>query len=114
MNKMENENQTTDSKAVLVTARLTETQVLAAITEHLLKNEEIKEAVENKTVAVNSRWQTSKWSDPDALVHVIFTEAQSSVSDEFNATLAENTAGATVKSESTPEEDRSPFFVETT
>ena len=67
--------------AVLASARLTESQVQTAIAESLLKNEELKDALTGKNLRVHTQWQTNKWSDPDALVHVFFTEDLKTVSD---------------------------------
>jgi len=55
---------------VVATARLTEEQVRLAIAEFLFKNEELREAVQDLQVIVVTNWQTTKWSDPDAMVHV--------------------------------------------
>jgi hypothetical protein len=67
---------------ILARTRLTEQQVQTAIAEFLLKDDELKNTLVGKGVRVISQWQTSKWSDPDALVHVIFVEAPGDVMDE--------------------------------
>ena len=68
--------------SLLVSAQLTESQVTSAITEFLLKNQEIKDILTDKEVGVTVRWQTTKWSDPNALAHVFITENTADVSDD--------------------------------
>ena len=65
----------TVSLPVLAEARLTQEQVeVLTIKSLLAENEELSAAVDNKQVRVLTKWQTSKWSDPDALVHITFAE----------------------------------------
>ena len=73
---------TPDVPDVLANARLTEVQVQQAIAEFLLKSEELKQAIEGKRIKIHVTWQTSKWSDPNALVHVYFTEDTTIVEEE--------------------------------
>jgi len=67
---------------VLARARLTEEQVQMAIAEFLLKSEELQEAIQEKRVKIDVNWQTSKWSDPDAMVHIFFREDTAAVEEE--------------------------------
>jgi len=96
--------QTEQTVSILASARLTEVQVQSALAEFLLKNQELKDALADKTVEIRTQWQTSKWSNPDALVHVFFTENPAADSGEENPT---NISSSDI---STP--TGSPFFQE--
>ena len=74
--------ETENTVKVLASAKLTEPQVQTALLEFLLKNEEFKDMIVGKGIAVSTQWQTSKWSDPDALVHIFVTENSTSVQEE--------------------------------
>jgi len=54
----------------LGTVNLTEVQVKQAIVDFLYKNDEFKELVDNKRIALVTEWQTSKWSNPNILVQL--------------------------------------------
>ena len=60
---------------VLATARLTQEQVEVLTVKALIaENEELSDAIDGKQVRVITQWQTSKWSDQDALVHIAFAQ----------------------------------------
>ena len=59
----------------LLRAKLSEEQVRQALVEYLLKNDEVKAAIGDKSVLVVPSWQTSKWSDPNAFVYLEIAEA---------------------------------------
>jgi len=71
-------------------ARLTEQQVQTALAEFLLKDEELKAAVADKKLRLVTQWQTHKWSDPDALVYVFFTEVPEEDSENSDAPIDPN------------------------
>jgi hypothetical protein len=77
-----NDNNQTDVSNVEVnqlgTAKLTEDHVKQAIVEFLYKNDEFKNLVDNRQVMLVTQWQTSKWSNPDAFVHLIIVESPES------------------------------------
>ena len=73
-----------EQQAVNILARthLSEHQVQAAIFDSLRRNDELQNILADTKVRMITQWQTSKWNDPDALVHVIFVEVPDSVVDE--------------------------------
>jgi len=75
-----------EQQAVNILARthLSEHQVQAAIFDSLRRNDELQNILADTRVRMITQWQTSKWSDPNALVHVIFVEAPDDVADENN------------------------------
>ena len=79
------DTQPSDSTAIVARARLSEEQVQLAIAEFLLKSEELQEAIQEKQIKIHVNWQTSKWSDPDAMVHVFFREDTTTVEEEASA-----------------------------
>ena len=81
---MEQQPTEQNKTAILASAALTEPQVQTALAEFLLKNEELKDIVANNQVRLVLQWQTHKWSDPNALVHVFFTEAPADASPEIS------------------------------
>ena len=68
------EEKSTPEANLIGRVQLSELQVRHAIVDYLLKNEKFKELVVGKQTFVIPRWQTSKWDDPDALVHVEVAE----------------------------------------
>ena len=64
-----------DNEKPLAEIRLSEEQVRTAIIEFSLKNEEFSSLVKDKSVLVTPVWQTTKWSNPDAFVHLYVAEA---------------------------------------
>ena len=64
-----------ENEKPLAEIRLTEEQVRTAILEFALKNEEFSDLVKDKSVLVTPVWQTTKWSNPDAFVHLYVAEA---------------------------------------
>jgi hypothetical protein len=81
-----------EQKTVNVIARadLTETQVQTAIVEFLLKDPQLKDVIADKKLSCVTQWQTNKWSDPNALVHVFFTEVSAEISAETSNTTTTN------------------------
>lgn len=73
---MSNENQDEQRATVLASANLTVEQVELFLVKSLLaESEQLSAAVDGKQIEVRSSWQTSKWSNPDALVSFFFVEA---------------------------------------
>jgi|TARA_Y100000310_G_scaffold195694_1_gene195729 hypothetical protein len=97
-------------------ARLTEQQVQTALAEFLLKDEELKAAVADKKLRLVTQWQTHKWSDPDALVYVFFTEVPEEDSENASALIDENASALIdIDQDSGPDLGAplgSPFFKE--
>jgi len=60
---------------VIATSQLTEEQVRLAVAEFLFKSEELREAVQDLQIRVVTNWQTTKWSDPNAMVHITIQHA---------------------------------------
>jgi hypothetical protein len=88
------DTQASATNDVLARARLTEEQVQLAIAEFLLKSEELQEAIQEKRVKIHVNWQTTKWSDPDAMVHVFFREDTTAVEEEASAVDGAGTPAA--------------------
>ena len=108
------EEQTEQSSTnVLARVHLTEIQVQKAIAEFLLKDDEIKKIITDQKVGLIVRWQTNKWSDPDALAHIFITETSEDVSDsdEFIAEEADDSDTVDSDTENSLTR-RSPFFQE--
>jgi hypothetical protein len=59
---------------LIASTKLTEENVRHAIVQFLLKNDEFSELVGEKKVIISTDWQVSKWSDPNAFVHVNVVE----------------------------------------
>ncbi len=59
----------------LAELRLTLDQTREALVDYCLKNDEFKELVAEKTVIFMTDWQTNKWSDPNAFVHIKILES---------------------------------------
>jgi len=84
------EQQDQQNVNLIAHARLTEQQVQTALAEFLLKDEELKAAVADKKLRLVTQWQTHKWSDPDALVYVFFTEVPEEDSENASALIDPN------------------------
>ena len=85
--------QSSEPTVIVAQARLSEEQVQLAIAEFLLKSEELQEAIQEKQIKIHVNWQTSKWSDPDAMVHVFFREDTAAVEKEDSAVDGDDASG---------------------
>jgi len=110
--------QTENTNNVLVGAHLTEEQVQSAILEYLLKHDEFKEIVTGKPIIVTTDWHTTKWSNPDVLVHLVVRENTDYVHPEREETVSPESSEETA-AEATEEESEETateptrFFKET-
>jgi len=59
---------------LIANVKLTEQQATQALINFVFINEEVKELVGDKKVVVLPRWQTTKWSDQDYLLHIDIVE----------------------------------------
>jgi hypothetical protein len=59
---------------IIASTKLSEENVRTAIAQFLLKNDEFAELIGDKKVILSTSWQVSKWSDPDAFVHISVVE----------------------------------------
>ena len=59
---------------LIASTSLTEENVRTAIVQFLLKNDDFSKLVGEKKVIISTNWQVSKWSDPNAFVHVSVVE----------------------------------------
>ena len=71
---MENEEKTALGRP-MAKVGLTEEQVRHALIDFVLKNDEVKELVQDKNVVVFPVWHTTKWSDQNVLVHLDIVES---------------------------------------
>jgi len=93
------EVQEAQQAAVLASVTLTQSQVELLLVQGLMKeHQELSEILENQQVQLMSQWQTSKWSDPDALVSLFFV-ADSESSASADADEASDTAENQVSDE---------------
>ena len=81
---------------LIASTSLTEENVRTAIVQFLLKNDDFSKLVGEKKVIISTNWQVSKWSDPNAFVHVNVVEPI----DEPITTVAEVMAAKTTKESS--------------
>ena len=106
------EQQDQQNVNLIAHARLTEQQVQTALAEFLLKDEELKTAVADKKLRLVTQWQTHKWSDPDALVYVFFTEVPEEGSENTAATIDPNLGAGEDSGPDLSAPLGSPFFKE--
>ena len=78
---------------VLATVTLTQTQVELLLVQGLMKeHQELAEMLEEQKVQLMSQWQTTKWSEPNALVSLFFVaDSQDSDTDEPTETASQDT-----------------------
>ena len=83
MEEAESNETNVSTRKVLATVSLTQRQTELSLTRALIADsQELAAAIEGKDVQVNCTWETSKWSDPNALVSFVFVEAYSEDTDE--------------------------------
>ena len=108
---METQQPEQQSVTVLAQMRLTEQQVQQAIAEFLMKDEKLNALAQQKQLRLVTQWQTHKWSDPNALVHVFFTE---DASVDSSATPIDESTTDTTSGPDLGTPLGSPFFREAT
>lgn len=105
---MENENLEEKTAVVIATAKLTQQQSELLLVKALLsENSELSDAVDGKEVQVIARWETSKWSDPNALVNIFFVEGSKDQQESDDADADEESESDDVWDDEDDEESGS-------
>ena len=88
------------SDNVLASVNLTQAQVERLLAKSLIEeNEELSGLLDGKKVFMSTQWQTSKWSDPNAMVYLVFVE-----DNEEATSLEDDSADDTPAGDSTSTE----------